>query len=103
MCQLTGANRKVTEKLIYGAGIQASRKATRVLSCGRRQQAVEKLVSCPMWPSCASGHHHPQVRSQAPFSREVRGLNLLVGNGKVDDHVIKAGSRMGDGCPSACC
>ena len=39
----------------------------------------------------------PQVRSQAPFSREVRGLNLLVGNGKVDDHVIKAGSRKTDG------
>lgn len=53
-CQLTGANRKATEKLLYGAGIQASRKATRALRCGRRQQAAENLVSCPIWPSCAS-------------------------------------------------
>ena len=35
----------------------------------------------------------PQVRSQAPFRREVRGLNFLVGSGKVDDHVIKVESR----------
>ena len=35
----------------------------------------------------------PQVRSQAPFRREVRGLNFLVGSGKVDDHVIRVESR----------
>lgn len=85
---MTGANRKATEKLLYGAGIQASRKATRALRCGRRQQAAENLVSCPIWPSCAS----PQVRSGLPLLGEVRELNLLAGNGKVDDHVI---SRLG--------
>lgn len=101
-CQLTGANRKATEKLLYGAGIQASRKATRALRCGRRQQAAENLVSCPIWPSCAS-----LLKSDHRLPLAGRSGNwicwLAMGRWMIMWSKQTPGRPVGDGCPAACC